>query len=208
MRHGWHGCDGNGPARGYFAMRGGRGFSFGPGGFHFDFGDGGSGDSWNRRRSRGRRRMFEGGELRLVLLKLIADEPRHGYELIRAIEEMTGGDYAPSPGVIYPTLTMLQDMGHIAEAPGEDTKKVYQATVEGRTHLVENVEEVEALFERLEEHGSTRKRASGGPPIGRAVGNLMNALSHRIGRDGIDEELLHEIASILDQAAQRIERVK
>ena len=192
--------------QGRWAGRGGRGFSFGPGGFHFDFGDGPGG--WGGHRRRDRKRMFEGGELRLVLLKLIADEPRHGYELIRAIEEMTGGDYAPSPGVIYPTLTMLQDMGHIAEAPGEDTKKVYQATDEGRAHLEENEEEVEALFERLEEHGSTRKRASGGPPIGRAVGNLMNALSHRIGRDGIDEELLHEIASILDQAAQRIERVK
>ena len=64
-------------------------------------------------------RMFEGGELRLVLLKLIADEPRHGYDLIRAIEELTGGEYAPSPGVVYPTLTLLQDMGLIEEAAGE-----------------------------------------------------------------------------------------
>ena len=63
--------------------------------------------------------MFESGELRLVLLKLIADEPRHGYDLIRAIEELTGGEYAPSPGVVYPTLTLLQDMGLIEEAAGE-----------------------------------------------------------------------------------------
>ena len=69
---------------------------------------------------RGRRRMFGSGELRLVLLKLIADEPRHGYDLIRAIEELTGGDYAPSPGVVYPTLTMLADMGLIEEAPPKD----------------------------------------------------------------------------------------
>ena len=190
---------------------GGRGFgmNFGPGGFTFDFGNG-RGDRGFRGGGggRGRRRMFGSGELRLVLLKLIADEPRHGYELIKAIEDMTGGDYAPSPGIIYPSLTMLQDMGHITEAPGEDTKKVYQATDEGRAHLDENEPEVEALFERLEEHGSNRKRAAGGPPIGRAVGNLMTALSHRVGRDGIDEELLHEIASILDEAAQRIERVK
>ena len=59
------------------------------------------------------RRMFDGGELRLVLLKLIADEPRHGYDLIRQIEELTGGAYAPSPGVVYPTITMLDDMGFI-----------------------------------------------------------------------------------------------
>ena len=74
-------------------------------------------------RGGGRRRMFESGELRLVLLKLIADEPRHGYDLIRAIEELTGGEYAPSPGVVYPTLTMLQDMGLIEEAAGEGARK-------------------------------------------------------------------------------------
>ena len=90
-------------------------------------------------RARGRRgrrgRMFESGQLRLVLLKLIADEPRHGYDLIRAIEELTGGEYAPSPGVIYPTLTLLQDMGLIEEAPGEGARKPFQVTEEGRKHL-------------------------------------------------------------------------
>lgn len=184
-----------------FAGRG-RGFSFGPGGFQFDFGEGSRG--WGGHR-RDRKRMFEGGELRLVLLKLIADQPRHGYELIRAIEEMTGGDYAPSPGIVYPTLTMLEDMGLIAETKSKDTKKVYEATDEGRTHLEENSDEVDELIERLEGHG--RRRGSA-PPIGRAVGNLMSALSHRVSRDGINEELMHEIASILDEAAQRIERIK
>ena len=86
--------------------------------------------------------MFESGELRLVLLKLIADEPRHGYDLIRAIEEMTGGEYAPSPGVVYPTLTLLQDMGLIEEAPGEGPRKPFQITDEGRAHLDERAEEV------------------------------------------------------------------
>ena len=104
--------------------------------------------------------MFGSGELRLVLLKLIADEPRHGYELIRAVEELTGGEYAPSPGVIYPTLTMLQDMGLIAEAPGDTQKKVFEATDEGRAHLAENADEVEALFERLDEaFPEARRRA-------------------------------------------------
>src|SRR4028119_2339675 len=74
---------------------------------------------------RGRRRMFEPGELRLVLLKLIADQPRHGYDLIRAIEEMTHGSYAPSPGVVYPTLTMLQDMGLIREVEAEGARKIF-----------------------------------------------------------------------------------
>ena len=96
------------------AMRGGRGWQGNWGPFHFDFGD--EGGRGGRGRGRRARRMFESGELRLVLLKLIADEPRHGYDLIRAIEELTGGEYAPSPGVVYPTLTLLQDMGLIEEA--------------------------------------------------------------------------------------------
>ncbi len=209
-----HGC---GPReRGPRFVFGGRGFGmdFGPRGFHFDFGDGpGEGGSrgggrggWGGRGG-GRRRMFGSGELRLVLLKLIADEPRHGYDLIRAIEELTGGDYAPSPGVIYPTLTMLTDMGLIEEAAAEGSRKAFAATKEGKAHLKENKEEVEALFERLEEVKPNRE-GSRHPPIGRAIGNLMNALRHRVQESGFDDELVHEITNILDEAAQRIERVK
>src|SRR6185503_6246545 len=207
MRHRQHGCGPRGRfeiniPEGLFAMRGGRGWQGNWGPFHFDFGDGPSG-----RGRRGRRRMFESGELRRVLLKLIADEPRHGYDLIRAIEEITGGEYAPSPGVVYPTLTLLQDMGLIEEAKEKGPRKPFQATDEGRKHLEENAAEVEALFERLAEF-APRESSSSGPAIGRAVKNLMTALSHRVGRDGLDDDLLHEIAAILDDAAQRIERIK
>jgi DNA-binding PadR family transcriptional regulator len=201
-RHGWE-CGEDG--RRFVAMRGGRGFSFGPGGFHFEFGDGPGGRG--RGGSRGRRRMFEGGELRLVLLKLIADEPRHGYELIKAIEDMTGGDYAPSPGIVYPTLTMLEDMGLIAEKKSKDSKKIFEATDDGRAHLEENSEGVEELLERLEEAGSHRRR-SHRPEMGRAVGNLMTALKNRVAHEGWNEALLHEVIDILDDAAQRIERAK
>jgi DNA-binding PadR family transcriptional regulator len=151
--------------------------------------------------------MFESGELRLVLLKLIADEPRHGYDLIRAIEEITGGEYAPSPGIIYPTLTLLQDMGHIEEAPGEGARKPFQATEEGRAHLAEKEDEVEALFDRLSDL-APRGENTAGPAIGRAVKNLMTALGHRLKAEGFDEDLFLEIAAILDEAAQKIERVK
>ncbi len=208
MGHGhWRGCEPRGEfefniPEALFGMRGGRGWQGNWGPFHFDFGDGPSG-----RGRRSRRRMFESGELRLVLLKLIADEPRHGYDLIRAIEELTGGEYAPSPGVIYPTLTLLQDMGLIEEAKEKGPRKPFQVTGEGRKNLEENAAEVEALFERLAEF-APRESSSSGPAIGRAVKNLMTALSHRVGRDGIDDELLHEIAAILDDAAQRIERIK
>ena len=191
-----------------FAGRGrGRGFgaTFGPGGFRVDFGEGFGGPQGFGRGRRGRRRMFESGELRLVLLKLIADQPRHGYELIKAIEETTGGEYAPSPGIVYPTLTMLEDMGLVEERPGEGSRKAYAVTEQGLKQLEEKADDVGELFGRLEEMAP---HSQPGPAIGRAVGNLMNALSHRIGREGISEELMHDIAAILDEAAQRIERAK
>jgi len=209
MGHRHYGCGPRGRLEinipeGLMAMRGGRGWHGGWGPFQFDFGD----EGWSGgRRGRRARRIFESGELRLVLLKLIADEPRHGYDLIRAIEELTGGEYAPSPGVVYPTLTLLQDMGFVEEAPGEGPRKPFQVTAEGRAHLEERSEEVDALFERLSDL-KPRAENMAGPAIGRAIKNLMTALSHRVGREGLNEELLHEIAAILDEAAQRIERVK
>ena len=98
-------------------------------------------------------------------------------------------------------------MGLIEEAPGEGARKPFQATDEGRADLEARKDEVDALFERLSDL-APRESDSAGPAIGRAVKNLMTALSHRIGSDGLDHELLHEIAAILDEAAQRIERVK
>src|SRR6476469_1532752 len=163
MRHRHHGCGPRGAIEinlpeGLMAMRGGRGWQGSWGPFHFDFGDEGWGGG---RRSRRARRMFESGELRLVLLKLIADEPRHGYDLIRAIEDLTGGEYAPSPGVIYPTLTLLQDMGLIEGAAGEGARKPFQATDEGRAHLEERKDEVEALFERLRDLKPREEQTAG-----------------------------------------------
>ena len=196
-----------GPGQKRWAGRG-RSFGFGPGGFHFDFGDGPGGWGGGRRHGgRDRKRMFEGGQLRLVLLKLIADEPRHGYELIKAIEDLTEGDYGPSPGVVYPTLNMLEDIGFIVERKSKDSKKVYEATDTGRTHLEENEDEVDELFERLEGHGRTRRHGQR-PEIGRAIGNLMTALRNRVATEGWHEDLLEEVVDILDDAAQRIERAK
>lgn len=198
-----HGC----PKRRPFLAMGPGGFSFGPqgGGFHFHFGDEGEGRRGGG--SRRGRRMFGSGELRLVLLKLIADEPRHGYDLIRAIEELTHGDYAPSAGVVYPTLTLLEDMGFIEAQASDGARKKFAATQEGRSHLAENEEEVGRLFDRLERTGEGRRRSSR-PELGRAVRNLMEALRIRASRDGWSEELLDEVVDILDEAARRIERTR
>jgi DNA-binding PadR family transcriptional regulator len=196
------------------AMRGGRGWQGNWGPFHFDFGEGegpwGGHGGRGGRRGRRSRRMFESGELQLLLLFLIADKgkARHGYDLIRSVEELTGGEYAPSPGVVYPTLTLLQDMGFIEESDAEGSRRAYQVTKAGKAHLEEKADEVAELFDRLTSLREDRSSSNPGPVLGRAVKNVMTALSHRIGRDGFDEELLHEIAAILDEAAQRIERVK
>jgi DNA-binding PadR family transcriptional regulator len=152
------------------------------------------------------RRMFDGGELRLVLLKLIEQGPRHGYDLIRAIEDMTGGAYAPSPGIVYPTLTLLADMELIAEQESEGARKLFAITEAGRNHLADRAEEVEALFARLGGVGAMRERTSRGP-VRRALGNVKSAIHGRMASADEHGELSHEIAAILDEAARRIERL-
>lgn len=153
------------------------------------------------------RGMFDGAELRLVLLKLIADEQRHGYELIRAIEEMTGGAYAPSPGVVYPALSMLDEMGMIAEQRTDDSRKRFAITPEGAMHLEENRETVEALMARLTGMGERRERTDGAP-IRRAMGNLKVALEHRLSKGEFSEDTLHDVAALIDEVAQKIERLR
>jgi DNA-binding PadR family transcriptional regulator len=165
---------------------------------------------WDMHEGRGqgggrRRRMFDGDELRLVLLKLIADAPRHGYDLIRDIEERTGGAYAPSAGVVYPTLTMLDEMGLI-EAVSEGSRKQYAATDAGRAHLAEREAEVADLIARLDALGAERNRVDRAP-VKRAVANLFTAISHRVMRGDITDDTLHGFAEIIDEAARKIERL-
>jgi DNA-binding PadR family transcriptional regulator len=165
---------------------------------------------WDMHEGRGqasgrRRRMFDGDELRLVLLKLIADQPRHGYDLIRDIEERTGGAYAPSAGVVYPTLTMLDEMGLI-EAVSEGSRKQYAVTEAGRAHLAEREEEVAELMARLDALGAERNRVDRAP-VKRAMANLFAAISHRVMRGDITDDTLHGFADIIDEAARKIERL-
>ncbi len=128
------------------------------------------------------------------MLSLIEAEPRHGYDLIKQIEEMSGGAYAPSPGVIYPTLTLLEEAG-FAATTSEGNKKLYSITEEGKAHLDENrahagmiVERLKALGahmkEREERHGRGRDQ---GPDLPRGVDaaflNLREAVARKLGKD-------------------------
>jgi DNA-binding PadR family transcriptional regulator len=191
--------------------RHGRGFDghhAGPRGGRSGRGEGGRGwdeDGPGFGRGGGRRRMFDGGELRLVLLKLIADKPRHGYDLIRAIEERTGGAYAPSPGIVYPTLTLLSEMGLIDEQLAEGARKLFAITPEGTAHLAEHDAEVVAMLARLDSLGAMRERTDA-VPIRRAMHNLRSVLMSRLG-DGLDKERMLEATALIDEAARKIERL-
>src|ERR1700727_1454991 len=103
------------------------------------------------RHRRGRRsgRLFDHGELRLVVLALISERPRHGYEIIKEIEDRVAGTYSPSPGVIYPTLTMLEELGHATVAESEG-KKLYTLTAEGTAYLAANKAAVDSALQHMQ----------------------------------------------------------
>ncbi len=157
-------------------------------------------------RGGGRRRRFDGGELRLILLKLIADQPRHGYDLIRAIEELSGGAYAPSPGVIYPTLTLLTDMGLVEERPDGGARKLLAITKAGTDHLTEQRDAVDTAFARLSALAADREKTDAAP-IRRAMHNLKSVLEHRLIQHGVDKNTLLAAAALIDEAAGKIERL-
>ena len=104
-------------------------------------------------------RVMTQENLRLAILKLLSEKERHGYELIRALEERSAGHYSPSPGMIYPTLTYLEEMGYATAAP-EGTKKLYAITPEGGAYLEKNLEAAEAVLAKLTYLGQAMARMS------------------------------------------------
>ena len=127
-------------------------------------------------------------------------------DLIRELEELSGGVYAPSPGVVYPTLTMLAEMGLTEEAAQEGSRKQFAITATGSAHLAENYDAVELLFERIKRMGSDGTTADH-TPIMRALDNLHAVLRHRLSRDGAGVTTILDAAALIDEAAQKIERL-
>ncbi len=149
--------------------------------------------------------MFEHGDLKFVVLALIGEQPRHGYEIIKEIQHRVGGAYAPSPGVIYPLLTMLEEMGLAELSASEGAKKLYAATEAGKAELDANKPAIDKLFARMASAGE--HFASGrAPQIVRAMENLKLALRLRMERGPMNEAQLQEVAAAIDAAAQAIER--
>ena len=162
-------------------------------------------------------RMLATGDLRLIALALIAEQPRHGYEIIKVLEEKTSGWYSPSPGIVYPTLTYLEEAGYVT-AQAEGSKKLYTITDEGRAYLDQNRDFVDAVLERLAAIGGKiarmRRRLGGDeeddrrgpalPPLVRAaLENLREVAGERLENDADSEAKLVEI---LARAAQELKK--
>jgi DNA-binding PadR family transcriptional regulator len=102
-------------------------------------------------------RKFTAADLQLIILAMLAEKPSHGYELIKGLEERSGGFYAPSPGVIYPALTYLEEIGYTT-VENEGAKKLYHITASGRRYLEKNREIVDAMLKELERIGARMDR--------------------------------------------------
>jgi len=150
--------------------------------------------------------MFGAGDLRYVILQQIAEKPSHGYEIIKAIEDKTGGAYAPSPGVVYPTLAMLEDLSYIAAGAADDNRKLYKITAAGRKFLADNKAVVDEVDARLSASGSTRGSFEA-PQVIRAMQNLKTALRLKLGEAALNAAQVQAIAAALDAAASSVERI-
>lgn len=190
-RHVWDGRDRFG-----FGRHGHKGGFFG--------GHGGPGGHGGRGGGRGGR-FFEHGGLKFVVLALLAERPRHGYEIIKDIEDKVGGAYTPSAGVVYPTLTLLEETGLIEVAAAEGNKKLYAVTAAGQEAIAANREQIDALFTRMSEAGSSR-RGDRDPRLVRAVENLKLALRLKLD-GGLDDARTAALAALLDDTVSRIEKL-
>lgn len=150
-------------------------------------------------------RPFDYGELRLLVLAMIAEEPRHGYQLMRAIEERMGGSYSPSPGVMYPTLSWLEDMGY-ARVEVDGGRKSYAISEEGKAFLTANRAAIDEVQSRIGADRTNGRHKRVPAPVIRGMENLKLALRLRMRRGLVDETAAKQIAAALDAAAQSIER--
>ncbi|HUZ13290.1 MAG TPA: PadR family transcriptional regulator [Caulobacteraceae bacterium] len=157
-----------------------------------------------RLRSHRAERIFDQGDLRFVILKLIGEAPSHGYEIIKAIEEKVGGAYSPSPGVIYPTLTLLEELGYLTVEEASGGKRLYRITAAGAAALEEKKAVVDGIFRRM---ADLHERFEGpAPRIARAMQNLGAAIGFRMRAGPVSAEQLDTLVAAIDEAATRVEK--
>ena len=174
----------------------------------WDFGNEFSGMFWGGRgKHRGGpfrgARVFEQGDLKYVILQLLADKPRHGYEIIKALEERFAGAYAPSAGTVYPTLSLLEDLGYATVSLEEGGKKIYSITDEGRRYLEENRSAVDDIFDRIADLGASFLSESMGD-INRSMASLGRAIYAPASRYYKDKDKVARVREILERAAREV----
>jgi DNA-binding PadR family transcriptional regulator len=167
---------------------------------------GGDGQNSERGQTGRRRRMFDGMELRLMILSLLEIQPRHGYDVIRALEEASGGAYVPSPGMVYPLVTMLADQEMVHEASDNGARKIFSLASAGLSELDANRDAVAALFERLKALADVAEKTDA-IPVRRAMHNLRSVLMARLSDDNVTRETILDAVALIDNAAQQIERL-
>lgn len=187
-----HGCGGRWAAARFFGRGGGFG-SFGGGPFGRGYGG-----PFGRRGPR----MFDGGALRLVVLGLIAEEPRHGYDIIKALESRFHGAYSPSPGAIYPMLQMMEE-ADLVVSQTTGNKRLYTITEAGRAYLKQNKADLDRINEQLEEVSGDMQGAA----VGEAFRALRRSLHHRLREGELTAEQAGKIAEILKKAGDDIDRL-
>jgi DNA-binding PadR family transcriptional regulator len=153
----------------------------------------------------GRERLFDPGDVKLVILSLLSEQPSYGYQLMKTMEQRLSGGYTPSAGVIYPTLTMLEEEG-LATASVENDKKIYSVTPAGMEYLRTNHRRIEELFERLEEAGRGFERIRS-PEIMKAFQNLRDAFAARLSRESVTPEQIRKITDAINAAAKAIDEL-
>jgi len=160
-------------------------------------------------------RMLAQGDIQLIALALIAEQPRHGYEIIKVLEEKTAGWYSPSPGIVYPTLTYLEEAGYVT-AQAEGAKKLYSITEEGRAYLADNKEIVDAVMERfaairhkVERHRERERDDARDDDMPRSIRGAFLDLSEAV-RDALrsDGEAKGRIIDIIERAAAELKAKK
>ena len=193
--------------RGVFDRGEGRHGLFGGHGRHGEHGRERGGERPGFAGRRGKR--FAGDELRLMVLSLLDGEPQHGYQLIRGFAEKSGDAYTPSPGVLYPLLTLLADMGLVEEVASESggSRRSFGLTDAGRAELAAHRDVVAAAFQRLTDMAGETRRTDPAP-VRRAMMNLRTAAIQRLTSGDGSNELAFRIAEIVDEAARTIERLK
>ena len=165
-------------------------------------GHGGPGGPGGRGRGERAERVFGRGDLPLIVLALIEISPRHGYEIIKAIEERCGGAYAPSPGAVYPTLTLLEEQDHVTSSESASGKKLYPITELGRAYLDENRAQVDGILARLDMFARVQARKALPERVHQAMHTLKHALL--LNKSSWSEAEAERVSAVLEQAANAI----